>query len=80
MNELGKRNWEVVQERIARNGKTLDVRDEKTVERACLISGALGLRVVPDELINIDIEFAKAILVLAKARMSSLTSAEQLAE
>jgi len=80
MKELGKRNWEVVQERLAQQGEPLDHRDEKTVERACLITGALGLRVVPDDVINIDIEFARAILVLAKARMNSLTSADQLAE
>ena len=80
MNEIGNGNLEVVKERMEKQGHLLDARDEKMVERACLILGAVGLRVVPEEMIRIDTEFMNAVLVLAKARMASLTSAEQLAE
>lgn len=75
--QLGDRNFEVFMQ-AAVERQMLDF-DEKRVQRACQILGAVGLRVVPEGVIRVNPELMSAVLTLAKARMNSLHDVEQLA-
>lgn len=75
--KLGDRNFEVFMQ-IAGERQMLEF-DEKRLQRACQILGAIGLRLVPEDVIRVNPELMSAILVLAKAHMNSVQSVEQLA-
>lgn len=74
---LGTRNFEVFL-KAAGECQLVDF-DEKRLERACQILGAIGLRLVPEDVIRVNAELMSAVLTLAKARMNSLRDVEQLA-
>lgn len=74
---LGDRNFEVFMQ-AAGERQMLNF-DEKRLQRACQILGAIGLRVVPEDVIRVNPDLMSAVLTLAKARMNSLQSVEQLA-
>lgn len=76
MTPLGDRNFEVFMQ-AAGERQMLDF-DEKRLQRACQILGALGLRLVPEDVIRVNPELMAAVLTLAKARMNSLKDVEQL--
>lgn len=75
--QLGDRNFEVFMQ--AAGEQQMLGFDEKRLQRACQILGAIGLRVVPENVIRVNPELMSAVLTLAKARMNSLQSVEQLA-
>lgn len=75
--QLGDRNFEVFMQ-AAGEQKMLDF-DEKRLQRSCQILGAIGLRVVPENVIRVNTELMSAVLTIAKARMNSLRDVEQLA-
>lgn len=75
--QLGDRNFEVFM--AAAGEQQMLSFDEKRLQRACQILGAIGLRVVPENVIRVNPELMSAVLTLAKARMNSLQSVEQLA-
>lgn len=74
---LGDGNFEVFMDAAGKAG-VLDF-DEKRLQRACQILGAIGLRVVPEDVIRVNPELMSAVLTLAKARMNYLKDVEQLA-